>query len=78
MTLNELGVGATAVVADVGEIADGALAHQMAVLGVRPGQQIAMLKRAIGGARVVGVDGGRIAIDQRTATRIRIAPTAAA
>ena len=39
----------------------------MAELGLRPGEPVRMLRRSVGGARVVQVDEIRIAVDAGTA-----------
>ena len=74
MTLRELGVGEPAVVLSLGEghPDDVVLVRRMAVLGVRPGEQIEVLKRTTGGARIIGVRGARLAVDGRTAARIHV------
>lgn len=41
--------------------------RRMAELGLRPGEPVRMLRRSVGGARVVQVDEIRIAVDARTA-----------
>ena len=41
--------------------------RRMAELGLRPGEPVRMLRRAVGGARVVQIDEIRIAVDAGTA-----------
>lgn len=41
--------------------------RRMAELGLRPGEPVRMLRRSVGGARVVQVDEIRIAVDADTA-----------
>lgn len=36
-------------------------------LGLRPGVRVTVLRRAVGGSRVVQVDDARVAVDRRTA-----------
>lgn len=41
--------------------------RRMAELGLRPGEPVRMLRRSVGGARVIQVDEIRIAVDASTA-----------
>lgn len=50
--------------------------RRMAELGLRPGEQVRMIRRSVGGARVVQVDEIRIAVDAGTAKSWPIHETA--
>ena len=71
-TVRDLHPGQTAVLAEP-TVAD-AVRIRLAELGLRAGQEILLIQRAVGGARVVAVAGSRIALDARTAAGLPLAP----
>lgn len=71
-TVRDLAVGERAVLAEP-EVG-GDQRRRLAELGLRPGQEIVLAQRAVGGARVVSVHGSRIALDGRTAAALRVQP----
>ena len=54
------------------EVADvePARARRLGELGLRAGESVRVIQRAVGGARVLAVNGSRIAIDGQTAERL--------
>jgi len=72
----DLADGETALIqaADV----DPAQARRLGELGLRAGESVRVVQRAVGGARVLAVNGSRIAIDKQTAERLIVASEASA
>lgn len=64
-SVRELQVGQSAVLGE--PTVPSALRARLAELGLRAGQEVLLLQRAVGGARVVAVAGSRIALDGPTA-----------
>lgn len=69
-TLQSLRVGQSATLG-VPQV-DAAQSRRLAELGLRAGEVVRLVQRAVGGARVVEVDGSRIALDGRTAARLPV------
>lgn len=69
-TVRDLAVGECAILG-VPEV-DRPQRIRLAELGLRPGQPVTVVQRAVGGARVVSVADSRIALDSRTAGRIPV------
>ncbi len=67
----DLATGETAIIqaADV----DPAQARRLGELGLRTGESVRVVQRAVGGALVLAVNGSRIAIDKQTAERLIVA-----
>jgi len=69
-TVRDLSVGEVAVLAEPQLATD--LRMRLAEMGVRPGEQVRVTQRGVGGARIVSVRGSRIALDSRTAACLTI------
>ena len=69
-TVRDLGVGESAVLGE--PTVDAPQRRRLVELGLRPGEQVTVIQRAVGGARVVSAHGSRIALDARTAGRLPI------
>lgn len=70
-TVRDLRPGESAVLAE--PRLEGDLRMRLAEMGVRRGERIVVAQRGVGGARVLDVQGSRIAVDARTAGRLPIA-----
>ena len=70
--MRDLAVGERALLAEVDATDDQR--RRLAELGLRPGQEVTVSQRAVGGARVLSVHGSRIAVDARTAAALRVQP----
>ncbi|HQR80847.1 MAG TPA: FeoA family protein [Actinomycetota bacterium] len=51
---------------------DSAIRRRLAEMGVRPGAQIRVLYRTTGGARVIAVEGARVALDADLARAVTL------
>lgn len=69
-SVRDLAVGESAVLGEPG-VAD-TVRRRLVELGLRPGEQVTVVQRAVGGARVVAVHGSRIALDGRTAGQLAV------
>jgi len=70
-TVRDLAVGESAVLAEPQLAAD--LRMRLAEMGVRPGEQVRLSQRGVGGARIISVRGSRVALDASTAGNLPIA-----
>lgn len=70
-TVRDLRAGESAILGEPGT--DPRQRRRLIELGLRPGEQVTLLQRAVGGARVVSIHGSRIALDARTADRLPLA-----
>ena len=70
-TVRDMAVGESAVLgaADLPE----PTGRRLVEMGLRPGERVTLLQRAVGGARVVSIHGSRVALDARTAGRLALA-----
>ena len=64
ITVRDLRVGERATLAE--PAVDPQRARRLAELGLRAGESVTVLQRAVGGARVLSVAESRIAVDART------------
>lgn len=71
MTLNQVPVGTAARLADTSAHPGS---RRLAELGLRPGAEIAVLRRTSGGGRLLGVGPSRFAVDRATLTAIVVEP----
>lgn len=69
-SVRDLAVGESAVLGDSGLAP--AVRRRCVEMGLRPGEQVTVVQRAVGGARVVSVQGSRIALDGRTAGQLSL------
>lgn len=73
VTLNQVPVGSAARLADTS-------AHpgrgRLAALGLRPGAEVAVLRRTSGGGRLLGVGPSRFAVDRATLDALVVEPPA--
>lgn len=69
-SVRDLEVGECAVLAE--SRLEGDLRRRLAELGLRGGETVRLVQRAVGGARVVDIQGSRIALDSRTAARLPV------
>lgn len=72
-SVRDLRVGESAVLAEPD--VEGPQRTRLAEMGLRPGETVTVAQRGVGGARVVSVHGSRIAVDARTAGRLRVVHT---
>jgi Fe2+ transport system protein FeoA len=70
-TVRDLRVGETATLGEPST--DSRQRGRLVELGLRPGEQVTLIQRAVGGARVLSVHGSRIALDARTSEQLPIA-----
>ncbi len=70
MSVRDLPVGRPAALADLR--VPPAQRARLAELGLRPGEQVEVVQRAVGGARILAVHGARIALDAHTAARLHV------
>jgi Fe2+ transport system protein FeoA len=71
-TVQDLVAGDSAVL--IGARVAPAQRQRLAELGLRPGETLVLMQRAVGGARVLGVQGSRIAVDARIAGCLDVGP----
>jgi Fe2+ transport system protein FeoA len=69
VTLHEVPTGQAAVVVD---LADHPRARRLAEMGLRPGAEIAVLRRTAGDGRLLGVGVARLAVDRTTASALLV------
>lgn len=73
-SIRDLAVGETAILGEPDVAAT--VRRRLVEMGLRPGEQVTVVQRAVGGARVVAVHGSRIALDGRTAAHLPLQDTA--
>jgi ferrous iron transport protein A len=71
VTLNQVPVGSAARLSDTSA---HPVSHRLAALGLRPGAEVAVLRRTSGGGRLLGVGPSRFAVDRRTLTALVVEP----
>lgn len=74
MTLSQARVGSAVTVVDV---SGHPSARRLGALGLRPGAEVAVLRRTTGGGRLLGLGALRLAVDRTTADALVVAPAGA-
>lgn len=72
MTLNHAPLNEPLVLVDTD--LDAVAARRLLRLGLRPGARLRLVQRLAGGARVVSVEGARVALGQALLARLRVRP----
>jgi Fe2+ transport system protein FeoA len=69
MTLDQVPVGSAARLTDTSSHPS---TRRLAELGLRPGADVAVMRRISGGGRLVGLGVARLALDKPTTTSLRV------